>query len=221
MLRSKAPDRLTAGVLGCNHDNGFTASYFRRVNDMAVKLFSVRRFADARGWFSEVYNARAFGSRGVDVSFVQDNQSFSGSQGTIRGLHFQSPPHAQAKLVRCLRGALFDVAVDVRRGSPTYGQWVGAELSAQNGKQLFIPVGFAHGFMTLEPDTEVFYKVTDFYAPDSDGGLRWNDSSIGVEWPIKSGAGPLLSDKDEKLPFLAEFESPFTYDGIPLSLIEV
>jgi dTDP-4-dehydrorhamnose 3,5-epimerase len=188
---------------------------------MAVKLISVRRFADARGWFSEVYNARAFGSRGVDVTFVQDNQSFSRPQGTIRGLHFQAPPHAQAKLVRCVRGALFDVAVDVRRGSPTYGQWVGAELSAQNGKQLFIPVGFAHGFVTLEPDTEIFYKVTDFYAPDSDGGLRWNDSTISVEWPMTPGSGPLLSDKDEKLPFLVEFESPFTYDGIPLSLVEV
>lgn len=188
---------------------------------MVVRLISVKRFADARGWFSEVYNARAFAARGVDADFVQDNQSFSSQQGTIRGLHFQAPPHAQAKLVRCLRGAIFDVAVDVRKGSPTFGQWVGAELSAQNGKQLFIPIGFAHGFMTLEPDTEVFYKVTDFYAPAADGGLRWNDPSIGVEWPDAPDKSPLLSEKDERLPLLAEFKSPFPYDGSPLSLIEV
>ena len=188
---------------------------------MVVKLISGKRFADSRGWFSEVYNANAFAERGVGVTFVQDNQSFSRAQGTIRGLHFQRPPHAQAKLVRCLRGAIFDVAVDVRKGSPTYGRWVGAELSAENGKQLFIPVGFAHGFFTLQADTEIFYKVSDFYAPTCDGGLRWNDPTICVAWPDMSNGQPLLSEKDEKLPFLSEFDSPFAYDGAPLSLIEI
>ncbi len=188
---------------------------------MAVRLISGKRFADARGWFSEAYNANTFARHGVDVTFVQDNQSLSVAQGTIRGLHFQAPPHAQAKLVRCLRGAIFDVAVDVRKGSPTYAHWVGAELSAENGKQLFIPCGFAHGFMTLEPDTEVFYKVSDFYAPSCDGGLRWDDPAISVQWPEIRGGRPLLSEKDEKLPLLAAFESPFPYDGVPLSLIEV
>lgn len=187
---------------------------------MAVRLISGKRFADARGWFSETYNARTMADRGVDLTFVQDNQSFSKPPGTIRGLHFQTPPHAQAKLVRCLRGAIFDVAVDVRLGSPTYGKWVGAELSADNGKQLLIPVGFAHGFITLEADTEVFYKVTDFYAPACDGGLRWSDPTIAVAWPDVQGASPVLSEKDEKLPFIDEFVSPFTYDGVPLSLIE-
>lgn len=188
---------------------------------MAVKLISGRRFADARGWFSEVYNAKVFAGRGIDEAFVQDNHSLSRPQGTIRGLHFQTPPHGQAKLVRCLRGVIFDVAVDVRKGSPTYGQWVGAELSAENGRQLFIPVGFAHGFMTLEPDTEVFYKVTDFYAPACDGGLLWNDPDIGVEWPALPDGSPLLSEKDESLPRLSQFDSPFPYDGVPLSLVEV
>ena len=187
---------------------------------MAVKLITGKRFADSRGWFSEVYSARTMAGLGVGMTFVQDNQSFSRARGTIRGLHFQSPPHAQAKLVRCLRGAIFDVAVDVRKGSPTYGQWVGAELSAGNGKQLFIPVGFAHGFMTLEPDTEIFYKVSDFYAPACDGGLLWNDADIGVAWPALAEGRPLLSEKDEKLPLLSQFESPFPYDGVPLSLIE-
>ena len=188
---------------------------------MAVKLTSGRRFADARGWFSETYNARTLAARSIDVSFVQDNQSLSGPKGTIRGLHFQTQPHSQAKLVRCLKGAIFDVAVDIRMRSPTYGQWVGTELSAENDRQLFIPVGFAHGFMTLEPDTEVFSKVTDFYSPACDGGLLWNDPDIGVEWPALPDAPPLLSEKDEKLPRLSQFESPFPYDGVPLSLTEV
>jgi len=188
---------------------------------VAVKLISGRRFTDARGWFSEVYNAKVFFDRGVCADFVQDNQSLSRVPGTIRGLHFQTPPHGQAKLVRCLHGAIFDVAVDVRKGSPTYGQWVGAELSAENGLQLFIPVGFAHGFMTLEPDTEVFYKVTEFYVPACDGGLLWNDPDIGVEWPAVPGVCPLLSEKDERLPRLSQFESPFPYDGVALSLVNV
>jgi dTDP-4-dehydrorhamnose 3,5-epimerase len=186
---------------------------------MAVILVSTKRFSDDRGWFSETYNASAFARRGVDVTFVQDNQSLSRPAGTIRGLHFQTPPHGQGKLVRCVRGAILDVAVDVRQGSPTFGHAVEAELSADNGKQLYIPIGFAHGFVTLEPDTEVIYKVTDYYAPDCDGGIRWNDPDIGLAWPLPT-TGPVLSPKDETLPFLAEFKSPFAYDGTPLSLIE-
>lgn len=188
---------------------------------MAVFLLQAKKFTDSRGWFSEVYNARALAVKGIAEPFVQDNHSFSRFKGTIRGLHFQSPPHGQGKLVRCLYGSIFDVAVDIRKGSPTFGQWVGAELSAQNGKQLFIPVGFAHGFMTLEPDTEVFYKVTKFYAPEADSGLCWSDPSIAIEWPIPAGSTPFLSEKDEKLPPLSQFESAFAYEGSPLSLIEV
>ncbi len=188
---------------------------------MAVKLISGKRFADSRGWFSEVYNARTLAGCGLELTFVQDNQSLSRERGTIRGLHFQSPPHGQAKLVRCLRGAVFDVAVDIRQGSPTFGHWVGAELSEQNGKQLFIPIGFAHGFMTLMPETEVFYKVSDFYAPIFDSGLRWNDPDIGVEWPEVLREGHFLSEKDERLPFLRQFQSPFSYDGVPLALHEI
>lgn len=188
---------------------------------VAVKLISARRFADPRGWFSEVYNFRTFAAVGIDSLFVQDNQSLSLMSGTIRGLHFQTPPNGQAKLVRCLKGAIFDVAVDIRKGSPSFGRWVAAELSAENNKQLFIPVGFAHGFMTLEPNTEVFYKVSEFYAPACDAGLIWNDPDIAIEWPGLPDGRPNLSEKDERLPGLSQLESPFPYDGVPLSLIEV
>jgi dTDP-4-dehydrorhamnose 3,5-epimerase len=156
----------------------------------------------------------------LDYHFVQDNHSLSRVQGTLRGIHFQTPPHGQDKLVRCVRGRILDVAVDLRRGSPTFGHWVSLELSAENGRQLFVPIGFGHGFVTLEPDTEVIYKVTDYYAPECDGGIRWNDPAIGVDWQL-AGAGPQLSAKDEKLPFLQDFESPFEYDGRPLAPLEV
>ncbi len=182
----------------------------------SVKLIHTRRFGDDRGWFSETYSEAKFAAQGVDARFVQDNQSYSAFVGTIRGLHFQRPPHAQGKLVRCTRGGIIDYAVDVRRGSPTYGQHVSAELTAQNGAQLFVPVGYAHAFVTLEPDTEVAYKVTDIYAPDCDGGIIWNDPDIGIDWPLP-GTGPVLSDKDKILPTLADFDSPFDYDGVPLS----
>jgi dTDP-4-dehydrorhamnose 3,5-epimerase len=155
-------------------------------------------------------------AQGIDCRFVQDNHSLSARPFTLRGLHFQTPPRGQDKLVRCIRGRIFDVAVDVRKGSPTWGKWVGAELSAQNGHQLFIPIGFAHGFVTLETDCEVTYKCSDTYAPDHDGGICWDDPVIGIDWPIPARIAPELSDKDAVQPLLADFESPFAYDGRPL-----
>jgi dTDP-4-dehydrorhamnose 3,5-epimerase len=184
-----------------------------------VQLLKPRRFGDARGWFTEVYAEPTFAALGITCRFVQDNHSLSAPAYTLRGLHFQTPPHGQDKLVRCIRGRIFDVAVDVRRGSPTWGRWVGAELSADNGHQLFVPLGFAHGFLTLEPDCEVTYKCSDTYAPDHDGGLRWDDPAIGISWPLPPGVMPELSDKDRLLPALADFDSPFPYDGRPLFLI--
>jgi dTDP-4-dehydrorhamnose 3,5-epimerase len=182
-----------------------------------VKIVHPRRFGDSRGWFTEVYSVPAFAALGIDVTFVQDNHSLSVPAFTLRGLHFQTPPHGQAKLVRCLRGRIFDVAVDVRRDSPTYGRWVGAELSAENGDQLFIPVGFAHGFLTLEADCEVSYKCSDVYAPQHDGGVRWDDPAIGIDWPLPRGVEPQLSPKDQVQPLLADFDSPFAYDNHPLT----
>lgn len=174
-----------------------------------VILITPRRFGDHRGFFAETYSKRVFDQAGIDTVFVQDNHSLSAQIGTVRGLHFQSPPHAQAKLVRCGRGRIFDVAVDIRRGSPTYGQWVGEELSAENGKQLFIPKGFLHGFMTLEPDSEIVYKCDDYYAPECDGAVRWD--SCGIDWPMD--VAPVLSDKDLKAPALADFDSPFEFEA--------
>lgn len=182
----------------------------------SVSLIETKRFVDARGWFSEVYNERTMSSLGVDEQFVQDNHSLSIAAGTLRGLHFQTPPYAQAKLVRCTRGAVFDVAVDIRRGSPTFGRWIGYELSAENGFQLYIPAGYAHGFITLEPMTEVVYKVSAVYDPKSDKGIRWNDPNIAIDWPFPNGAEPTLSEKDACQQLLSEFDSPFTYDGTPL-----
>lgn len=146
---------------------------------------------------------------GIELDFVQDNHSFSLEAGTVRGLHFQSPPHAQAKLVRCGRGSLFDVAVDIRKGSPTYGQWVGEELSFENGKQLLIPAGFLHGFATLVPETEIIYRCSDYYAPECDGSVRWD--TAGIEWPVKGE--PVLSQKDAIAPPLGEFDSPFHWSS--------
>lgn len=187
------------------------------ISSSPVQLVRPKRFGDARGWFTEVYSVPAFDALGITPTFVQDNHSLSVPAFTLRGLHFQTPPRGQDKLVRCIRGRIFDVAVDVRRDSPTYGQWVGAELSAENGHQLFIPIGFAHGFVTLEPDCEVTYKCSDTYAPDHDGGIRWDDPAIGIEWPIPAGISPELSAKDRVQPLLADFDSPFTYDGRPLT----
>lgn len=182
---------------------------------VAVILLTPRAFSDARGWFSETYHQARAAEAGIDVAFCQDNQSFSVHAGTIRGLHFQRPPFAQAKLVRCIRGSIWDVAVDARRGSPTYGQWVGAILSADNRRQLFMPAGFLHGFITLEDDTEVAYKVNAYYDAPSDGGVKWNDPGLALPWPL-DGRDAVVSDKDATLPAFADFDSPFDYDGVPL-----
>ena len=181
-----------------------------------VKLIRPRRFGDERGWFAETHNSETYSRLGIGAQFKQDNHSLSRNPWVLRGLHFQTPPHGQDKLVRCVRGRIWDVAVDVRRGSPTFGKWVGAELTAENGQQLFVPVGFAHGFLTLEPDCEVEYKVSALYSPECDGGLIWSDPGINIAWPL-DGARPVLSDKDQRLPMLAQFDSPFPFDGDPLA----
>jgi len=173
-----------------------------------VKIITPRRFADDRGYFSETYNARAFKAAGLDVDFVQDNHSYSAKKGTVRGLHYQAPPHAQSKLVRVLRGSILDVAVDARKASPTFGKWVKAELSAENGKQIFVPKGFLHGFVTLEPDTDVAYKVDAFYDAASDGSVKWNDPVLAIDWGIDENAAS-LSNKDAAAPAWPDFKSPF------------
>lgn len=183
-----------------------------------VKLLTPKRHVDGRGWFSETFKASDFAAHPATV-FVQDNQAFSRVAGTLRGLHFQMPPYAQAKLIRCIRGVVFDVVVDLRKGSPTYGRWIGAELSAENGRQLFVPAGFAHGYVTTEPDSELFYKVSDYYAPESESGLRFDDPEIGIEWPYPPSR-MILSEKDKTLPLLRNFDSPFVYDGSPLKPLE-
>jgi dTDP-4-dehydrorhamnose 3,5-epimerase len=167
-----------------------------------VVLVETPRFGDARGWFSESYNRRVFAQNGIEVEFVQDNASLSAAAGTVRGLHYQSPPYAQGKLVRVLQGRILDVAVDIRKNSATFGAHASAELSAENSRQLYVPVGFAHGFVTRERDTIVAYKVTDFYAPDSDHGVFWADPELGIDWGIGE-ADATLSAKDQALPPLA------------------
>ncbi len=174
-----------------------------------VLILTPARFGDDRGFFSESWNKKTLADLGVDVEFVQDNHSLSEKAGTLRGLHFQAPPSAQAKLVRCGRGSLYDVAVDIRKGSPTYGQWTGVELSFDNGKQLMIPAGFLHGFVTLEPQTEVVYKCSDSYDATADGSVAWD--SVGIDWPL-SGA-PILSAKDKAAVALADFDSPFEWEA--------
>lgn len=177
----------------------------------SVFILVPKRFGDHRGFFEETWNASALFECGVEMSFVQDNHSYSKEVGTLRGLHYQAPPHAQDKLVRCTRGAIFDVAVDIRNGSPTYGQWIGAELSRENGEQLLVPKGFLHGFITLMPDTEVQYKCSDNYAPQCDGSVLWN--SLDIDWPLPDGISPKLSAKDESAEPFAAFESPFFWEG--------
>lgn len=173
-----------------------------------VKRLIPRRFVDARGHFTETWNARTMREAGLGIDFVQDNQSCSARAGTVRGLHYQAPPMAQTKLVRVVRGAIRDVAVDIRRGSPGYGTWVAVELSAANGEQLLIPKGFLHGFVTLEPDTEVAYKVDAFHAADCDGAVRFDDPDLGIDWGIDPAAA-ILSAKDAAAPRLRDIVSPF------------
>jgi len=176
-------------------------------------VLTPRRFGDARGFFCESWNRQRMEDAGIDLDFVQDNQSLSAAPNTVRGLHFQAPPHAQDKLVRCGRGALFDVAVDIRRGSPSYGKWFGTELSAGNGRQLLVPKGFLHGFATRAPETEILYKCTDYYAPDCDGAVRFDDAEIGIDWGLSGD--PVLSDKDAAAQGFAGFDSPFEWEGAP------
>ena len=174
-----------------------------------VLILTPKRFGDERGFFCECWNQNTLAQAGIDLNFVQDNHSLSGEVGTVRGLHFQAPPSAQAKLVRCGRGRLMDVAVDIRKGSPTFGQWVAEELSYDNGKQLLVPEGFLHGFATLEADTEIIYKCTDFYDPVADGAVRFDDPDIDIDWGLTGPA--VLSDKDRDAPLLANFDSPFIF----------
>lgn len=174
-----------------------------------VLILTPARHGDARGFFSESWNRQRMAAAGLDIDFVQDNHSVSAKAGTLRGLHYQRPPHAQAKLVRCGRGRLWDVVVDVRVGSPSYGQWVGVELSAANGRQLLIHAGFLHGFVTREDNTEIVYKCSDYYAPDCDGAVAWD--SVGVDWGLT--AAPVLSGKDAGAEPLAGFDSPFRWEG--------
>ncbi|AXT44660.1 dTDP-4-dehydrorhamnose 3,5-epimerase (plasmid) [Phaeobacter inhibens] len=174
-----------------------------------VKILTPARFGDARGFFCESWNKARMAEAGLDFDFVQDNHSLSMEVGTLRGLHFQAPPHAQAKLVRCGQGALFDVAVDIRKGSPTYGRWTGVELSAANGRQLLIPAGFLHGFITRSPGTEVLYKCDAYYAPDCDGGVAWD--SCGIDWGFDGT--PVLSEKDAAAPRFEDLDSPFVWEG--------
>jgi dTDP-4-dehydrorhamnose 3,5-epimerase len=173
-----------------------------------VKIIRPRKHGDTRGFFSEVYNRKVLAEAGVTTEFVQDNHSLSAEKGVVRGLHFQAPPFAQAKLVRVVRGSVLDVAVDLRTRSPTYGRHVKAVLSAEAWNQIFVPIGFAHGFMTLEPNTEVVYKVSDYFAPEHDMGLLWNDPALEIDWPLVE-RGVLLSDKDRGQPRLSEVKSPF------------
>ncbi|MDX2223553.1 MAG: dTDP-4-dehydrorhamnose 3,5-epimerase [Rhodospirillaceae bacterium] len=175
-----------------------------------VKLIRMKKHGDARGFFSETFKQAAFADAGIDIPFVQDNHVLSPAKGTLRGLHFQSPPFDQAKLVRVARGAIFDIVVDIRVGSPTYGKTAAAIISAENWSQIFIPSGFAHGLLTLEPDTEVLYKVSNYYAPKNDFGLLWNDPALGIDWPL-GDMTPLLSERDKLWPKLADLPAHFTY----------
>ena len=180
----------------------------------AVRIITPRRFTDARGFFSEVWRQDAMGDCGINVAFVQENHALSRAVGTIRGMHFQTGNSAQAKLIRCPRGSILDVAVDIRRGSPTFGRHVAITLTADNWKQAYIPVGFAHGYCTLEPDTEVMYKVSTYYDPASERGFAWNDPDVAIPWPF----GPdqaVLAEKDHAYPRLAELPDYFPYPSHP------
>lgn len=173
-----------------------------------VKIIKPKKFGDHRGFFSEVYNKSRLKAYDIKIDFIQDNHSLSVEQGTLRGLHFQTPPFAQDKLVRVVRGSIYDVAVDIRRSSPTFGEYVAATLTATDWNQILVTKGFAHGFITLEPNTEVIYKVSADYSPINDKGIAWNDPSIGIDWPFEESK-IILSEKDEKHPLLNEIITPF------------
>ena len=175
-----------------------------------IKLLTPRKFGDDRGFFSETYNFMAFRKAGIDLTFVQDNHTFSTKKWTVRGLHFQSPPYAQAKLLRVVRGSVLDVSVDIRRRSPTYGRYVSAVLSAEAWNQILVPVGFAHATLTLEPNTEVSYKVTNYYAPEKAYGVLWNDPELGIDWPVRADQVE-FSEKDRRQPRFKDLRSPFEY----------
>lgn len=177
-----------------------------------VLVLEPAKFGDRRGFFSETYNSRKFAEAGVELNFVQDNHSYSADKGVLRGLHFQIPPYAQAKLVRVVRGAIFDVAVDIREGSPHFGKWCAATITAKDWNQIFIPAGFAHGFLTLEPDTEVLYKVSELYSPEHERSIHFSDPDLAIEWPL-NGIVPLLSDKDLKAVSFKEQPAAFRYTG--------
>jgi dTDP-4-dehydrorhamnose 3,5-epimerase len=178
------------------------------------------RNVDERGWVSETFHERQLADAGISCRFVQENRSWSDRAGTLRGLHFQIPPHAQSKLVTVLHGRILDVAVDIRRGSPTYRRFVSTELSANDGRQLYIPIGFAHGFCTLEDNVEISYKMSEYYAPLFLGGICWNDPDIAIPWPVHPNSITILH-RDRCLPLLKEVESPFVYDGNPLDLSSI
>ena len=180
-------------------------------NLKGVFIIEPKVFGDARGWFMESWSQQKMDALGIHANFLQDNHSFSATKGTLRGLHYQRNPMAQAKLLRCTRGRILDVAVDIRKGSPQYAEWTAVELSAENKRQLFIPRGFAHGFLTLTDDVEVQYKADNYYAPDCDGSKRWDDPAIGIDWPFSP---VILSTKDEKAPLLSEADLNFTYEGV-------
>lgn len=177
-----------------------------------IKFIDPGRHSDDRGWLSEAWNPDALADAGLDLRFVQDNQSHNPRAGAIRALHFQTPPHAQGKLIICLSGRIFDVAVDLRAGSPTYGEHVGLEMNADETRQMWIPPGFAHGYCALEPETRVLYKLTAPFAPHASGGILWNDPALGIDWPV-SGLDVIVNERDRAWPTLAEFETPFRWEG--------
>ena len=175
----------------------------------AVKFLEPRKFGDSRGYFSETFNARTLHEYGISGDFVQDNQAFSAAKGTLRGLHYQRPPFAQDKLLRVLRGRILDVAVDLRVGSATYGKHVSRVISAEDFNQIWVPIGFAHAYLTLEDNTEVFYKVTNYYSPEHDAGVVWNDPDLGIDWPLPASE-ITLSEKDLRQPSFRSLQSPFS-----------
>lgn len=195
----------TAGLLG-----KYVTMQIEETAISDVKILTPKKFGDDRGFFSEVWNARTMSEAGLDIDFVQDNHALSADVGTVRGLHYQLNPAAQGKLVRVVRGAVLDVAVDIRKGSPTFGQHVAVELSAANWRQLWVPAGFAHGYCTIEPDTEFVYKVTDYYSPDHDCGILWDDLDLGIKWPVAVEKA-ILSEKDKVLPVLKDQQRLFEF----------